>query len=138
MSIVAGVHVPLIPFGEVEFNVGGVVPEQTKIVLSKLGVMLFAIVISIVKGAYIIQGLACGVNVYVVVPTIEVLIVEGLHVPFIGVLFDDEVGSKEEIAFKQYEVVIVGKVIVLLVCGFTVTVIVCGVPAQPLITGVTL
>jgi len=59
-----------------------------------------------------------------------VLIVEGLHVPFIGVLFDDVVGSKEGIAFKQYEVVIEGKVIVLLVCGFTVTVIVCGVPAH--------
>ena len=51
---------------------------------------------SILNGA--VQG-SLGVNVYVVVPTADVLIVDGFHVP--DNPFSDTVGSVVGVAFKQ-------------------------------------
>ena len=49
---------------------------------AKVGVISASIVISIVVGIPHCDGLS-GVKVYVVVPALAVLIVEGLHVPVI-------------------------------------------------------
>jgi hypothetical protein len=51
---------------------------------------------------------ADGVNVYVVVPRTDVLMLAGLHVPVIP-SFDVE-GSAGTVVFWQYEFAIVGKV----------------------------
>ncbi len=44
------------------------------------------------------------------VPKTEVFIVEGFHVPVIGVVFEDVVGRVGALAFKQYNKGILGKV----------------------------
>lgn len=83
--IVAGLHVPLIPFNEVEGNVGAVLFWQSGPICVNVGVICVEITMLMVVVAA--HCPAAGVNVYVVVPVAEVLIVAGLHVPVMP-LFD--------------------------------------------------
>ena len=68
----------MIPLFEVVGNAASVAPEQTGATAVNVGVICVLITISIVVTAA--QGLV-GVNVYVVVPRVAVLMVDGLHVP---------------------------------------------------------
>ena len=77
LSIVAGLHVPLMPFVELNGKAGITVPAQYGPTAAKVGIS---------NGSMMIDSLAiaahwpaAGVNVYSVVTVL--LIVEGLHVP---------------------------------------------------------
>jgi hypothetical protein len=73
---------------------------------SNIGVML--VTIAMFKETGGAQLPADGVNVYVVVPTTDVLMLAGFHVPVIPSF--DVVGSTGAVVFWQYEEAIVGKV----------------------------
>ena len=66
---------------------------------------------------------AAGVNVYVVVPVVFVLMVEGDQVPVMGVEFDELTGKFTGEAFRQYGPmgenvgVIPGLIVIFIVCG---------------------
>ena len=77
--IVAGVHVPLIPFKEVAGNAGGVEFWHKGPITLKVGPICDVTTTFIV--ADVPHCPVAGVNVWVVVPTAEVLIVAGLQVP---------------------------------------------------------
>ena len=74
----AGDQVPVIPLFDVVGNAASVAPEQIGATAVNVGVICVVITISIFVTAA--QGLV-GVNVYVVVPRVVVLITAGLHVP---------------------------------------------------------
>ena len=76
--IVDGFHVPLIPLLDDDGNVGAVLFWQSGPICVNVGVSWAVITMFIVTGT---AQPAEGVNVYVVVPAVEVLIVDGLHVP---------------------------------------------------------
>ena len=83
--IVAGLHVPVILLLDVVGNVGAVLFWQSGPIAVNVGVICgFITTVSI---AVMAHWPAAGVNVYVVVPAVAVLIVAGLHVPGIP-LFD--------------------------------------------------
>ena len=77
--IVAGLHVPVMPSMEVVGNAVAADPWQNGPIGAKLTAMSGLIVTLMV--AVVAHCPAFGVNVYVVVPTLDVLIVAGLHVP---------------------------------------------------------
>ena len=79
MLTVAGDHVPTMPLFEVVANVGEAAPWQTFGIAAKTGVTWSSMVMSNVVGRA--HCPAAGVNVYVVVPIVEVLMVAGDHVP---------------------------------------------------------
>jgi hypothetical protein len=79
--IVAGVHAPEIPFVEVAGSDGAALPWQSGPICENTGGTCDVIVI--LKVAVSAHKPAVGVKVYVVVPGVAVLIVEGLHVPVI-------------------------------------------------------
>ena len=76
--IVAGFHVPANPLLEVEGNDGAALFWHSGPICVNVGVTCAVITISIV--VTVAQG-SVGVNVYVVVPVVAVLIVAGFHVP---------------------------------------------------------
>jgi hypothetical protein len=94
---VEGLHVPVIPFVEVEGNKPGVAPAQYGPSAVNIGVILGFTVTDIEVVAA--HKPAVGVNVYMVVPAVEVLIDEGLQVPVIPLF--DVVGSVPGIAPTQ-------------------------------------
>jgi hypothetical protein len=77
--ITTGLHVPVIPLVEVPGSAGGVEFWQRGPIWVKIGVISVVTSISIVTSAA--HWPASGVKVYVVVPTVVVLITAGLHVP---------------------------------------------------------
>ena len=77
--IVAGLHVPGIPLFDVVGNVGAALFWHTGPIAVNVGVICGSIVMLSV--AVIAHCPTDGVNVYVVVPAVAVLIVAGLHVP---------------------------------------------------------
>jgi hypothetical protein len=84
--LIAGLHVPVIPFVDVAGNAGIAAPEQYGPIAANEGVILgFIVIVSVVVLAH---SPAVGVNVYVVV---AVLLIAGLHVPVIP--FVDVVGN---------------------------------------------
>jgi hypothetical protein len=76
--IVDGLHVPVNPLSDVAGSAGAVAPTQNGPTGVKVGTTWSSIVIS--RVAVVAHG-SLGVNVYVVVPGVDVLIVDGLHVP---------------------------------------------------------
>ena len=95
MLIVAGLHVPLIPFVETRGSEGGVLLWQSGPIGSIVGVTCDVIVISNVVTCAHCPGV--GVNVYVVVPGTAVLTVAGLQVPV--TLFVDVTGNVGALVF---------------------------------------
>ena len=93
--MVAGVHVPVILLLDVVGNAGGVEFWHSEPICVNVGVTLPLMLMSIV--AVVAQPAVVGVNVYLVVPVADVLIVAGLHVPVI--LLFDVVGSAGAVAF---------------------------------------
>ena len=85
----------MIPLSEIAGSGGAVVFWQNGPGCVNVGVTPPFMVISIV--AVVAQPDDVGVNVYVVVPFADVLIVDGLHVPVI--LLFDVVGSDGAVAF---------------------------------------
>ena len=83
--IVDGLHVPFIPLFDVPGSVGAVLFWHKGPICVNVGVNWTVITISIVTGT---AQPAEGVKVYVVVPAVDVLIVEGLHVPLIPLVDD--------------------------------------------------
>src|SRR5687768_7198363 len=94
--MVAGLHVPLMPLLEVAGSAVAVAPTQNEPTGANVGTTWSVIVMSIVTG--VAQG-SSGVKVYDVVPTADVLIVEGFHVPENP--FSETVGSAVGVAFRQ-------------------------------------
>jgi hypothetical protein len=105
--MLAGLHIPLIPSIDVRGSAGAVVFWQYEFAMvGNVGVTVPTIVIF--KETGVAQLPAVGVNVYVVVPGIETLILAGFHVPAIP-SFEVE-GSAGAVEFWQYEFAMVGKV----------------------------
>ena len=77
--IVAGLHVPAMPFVDVVGNAGAVLLWQIGPIAVKVGPTCDAITMFIV--VVVPHWPADGVKVWVVVPTVAVLIVAGLQVP---------------------------------------------------------
>ena len=84
MLIVAGLHVPVMPLVEVAGNVGAVLFWHSGPIAVNVGVICGSMVMLSV--AMIAHSPLAGVNVYVVVPGTDVLIVAGLQVPFTPLL----------------------------------------------------
>ena len=101
MLIKAGFQVPVIAgkLLELNGNVGGVEPKHNGPMAAKVGVIEFVISISIV--ATEAHCPASGVKVYVAIPTIDVLMVNGFQVPVIGVELVELVGKTGAEAFKH-------------------------------------
>jgi len=95
--MVAGLHVPLTPLVDVAGNVGAVLFWHSGPIALNVGVICGSIVTLSV--AVIAHWPAFGVNVYVVVPAVAVLIVAGFHVPPMPLL--DIAGSVGAAAFWQ-------------------------------------
>jgi hypothetical protein len=105
--MLAGLHVPVIPSFDTNGSAGAVACWQYEFAMvGKVGVTVPTIVMF--KEAGVAQLPAEGVNVYVVVPGTDVLMLTGLHVPVIPSF--DTGGSAGTPAFWQYELAIVGKV----------------------------
>lgn len=85
MLIVAGLQVPVILLLEVVGSVGAVLFWQRGLIWVNVGVTRVFTTMLMVAGTA--PWPAFGVNVYVTVPTLAVLIVAGFHVPVI-LLFD--------------------------------------------------
>jgi hypothetical protein len=97
--IVAGLHVPLIPFEEVVGSTGTVAPAQIESDVPKLnaGVIIgFTVTLKVVVAAHCP---AVGVKVYVAEVTLS--ITDGLHVPVIP--FDDVFTSVGTVPPEQIE-----------------------------------
>jgi hypothetical protein len=92
---VAGLHVPVIPLFEDVGNTGAAVFKHKGPICVNTGLICVAIVTSKLVLPAHCPGLA--VNAYVVVPTIDVLIVVGFHVPTIP--FVDVVANAGATAF---------------------------------------
>ena len=82
--IVAGLHVPVIPLLDVPGNAGALEFWQSGPIAENVGVTCGSTVM--VNVAVVAHCPAAGVNVYVVVPAVAVLIVAGLHVPLTPLL----------------------------------------------------
>ena len=95
--ITAGFQVPVIPLLEVVGKAGAALFWHKGPTCVNVGVTCKVITTSIV--ATVPHWLASGVNVYVVVPITDVLIVAGLHVPVIPLL--DVVGNAGAALFWQ-------------------------------------
>ena len=95
--MVDGLHVPLTPLLEVVGNAGAVAFWQSGPTAVNIGVCRVVMVISIV--VVVPHWPAFGVKVYVVVPSVDVLMVAGFHVPAIPLL--DVVGRAGAVAFWQ-------------------------------------
>jgi len=105
--MLAGLHVPVIPSFDTSGSAGAVACWQYEFtIVGKVGETVATMVM--IKEAGVAQLPAVGVNVYVVVPGTDVLMVAGLHVPVIP-SFDTD-GSAGTPAFWQYEFAMVGKV----------------------------
>ena len=103
----AGLHVPVIPSFDVGGSAGAVEFWQYEFAsVGKVGKILPTIVTF--KETGVAQVPADGVNVYVAVPTADVLMLTGFHVPIIPSF--DVGGSAGAVEFWQYELAIVGKV----------------------------
>jgi hypothetical protein len=111
--IVAGLHVPLIPFSEVEGNAGAVLFWQSGPICVNVGVICVEITMIMVVDAA--HWPAAGVNAYVVVPVVEVLITAGFHVPVIPLF--DVAGKAGAVLFWQNGPICVN---VGVICGFTI------------------
>jgi hypothetical protein len=79
--MLAGLHVPAIPSFDTSGNDGGAEFWQSGPIVLNVGVRLATIVMF--KETGVEQRPAVGVNVYVTVPRIVVLMLTGLHVPVI-------------------------------------------------------
>ena len=95
--MVAGLHVPVMPLVEVVGNAGAALFWQSGPIGVNAGVICGSIVMT--NGAVVAHWPADGVNVYVVVPGVAVLIVAGLHVPVIPLV--EVVGSAGAVEFWQ-------------------------------------
>ena len=95
MLIVAGLQVPVIPLLDVVGNAGALEFWQSGPIAENVGVTCGSTVMLSV--AVIAHCPADGVNVYVVVPAVAVLMVAGLHVPVTPLL--DVAGSVGAILF---------------------------------------
>jgi hypothetical protein len=104
--MLAGLHEPVTPSMDVDGNAGGAEFWQSGPMGSNVGVRVLTIVM--LKEAVFAQLPADGVNVYVAVPSTDVLIPDGLHVPVIPSF--DAAGSAGTVVFWQYEFAMVGKV----------------------------
>jgi hypothetical protein len=93
--MVAGLHVPVIPLFDVVGSDGAVLFWHSGPIAVNVGVICGLMVI--LRVAVVAHCPADGVNVYVVVPGVAVLIVAGLHVPVIPLL--DAVGSDGAVEF---------------------------------------
>ena len=93
--IVAGLHVPLIPLVEVAGKAGAPEFWHSGPIAAKVGVTALLIVISMEAADP--HCPAAGVKVYVVGPSVEVLITAGLQVPVIPLL--EVVGSTGAVEF---------------------------------------
>ena len=97
--IVDGLHVPGIgvAFVELPGNTGAAEFWQSGPIALKVGVICGVIVIS---NVFVVAHCpTLGVNVYVTVPLAVVLIVDGLHVPGIGVAFVELPGNNRATEF---------------------------------------
>ena len=111
--IVAGFHVPLMPLLEIAGNAGAAAFWHNGPMALNVGVTCGSIVmLSVVVVAH---WPADGVNVYVVVPAVAVLIVAGFQVPVIPLF--DVVGSVGAVLFWQSGPICVN---VGIICGLTV------------------
>jgi hypothetical protein len=88
----------VIPFVDVNGNVGAIDPEQIVAIVAKVGVTFGVTVMSSVVAA-VAHCPAAGVNVYVVVPVADVLMAAGLHIPVMPLL--DVAGNAGAAAFTQ-------------------------------------
>ena len=93
--IVAGFHVPVMPLLDVVGSAGAVAFWHNGPIALKVGITGAVITTSIV--VTLPHCPAFGVKVYVVVPTVVVLIVAGFHVPVMPLL--DVVGKVGAVAF---------------------------------------
>ena len=93
--IVAGLQVPVMPLLEIVGNAGAVEFWHSGPICVNTGAICDETTISIVVIAP--HCPAFGVNVYVVVPVVEVLITAGFHVPVIPLL--DVVGNVGAVSF---------------------------------------
>ena len=93
--ITAGFQVPVIPLFEVVGNAGAVAFWHKGPICVNVGIICDEIVTSIVAGTA--HCPASGVNVYVVVPITDVLIVTGFQVPVMPLL--EVVGKPGAVAF---------------------------------------
>lgn len=93
--MVDGLHVPVTPLFEVVGNTGAVAFWQSGPTAVNVGVSRVVMVISIV--VVLPHWPAFGVKVYVVVPSVDVLMVAGFHVPVIPLL--EIVGNAGAVAF---------------------------------------
>ena len=93
--IVAGFHVPVTPLLDVVGNAGAVLFWQSGPICVNAGVTCAStVILNVVVVAHCPPA---GVNVYVVVPGVVVLIVAGFHVPLIPLL--DVVGNVGAVLF---------------------------------------
>ena len=81
--IVDGFHVPVILLFDFDGSAGGIEFSHNGPMTSKVGEIPVVMVMSIVA---IVPHPDDGVNVYMVVPIVDVLIVDGFHVPVILLL----------------------------------------------------
>ena len=95
--MVAGLHVPVIPLSEVVGNAGAVGFWHSGAIGVNAGVSSAVTVMVSVAG--VAHCPADGVNVYVVGPCMDVLMVAGLQVPVIPLM--DVVGKAGAVLFKQ-------------------------------------
>jgi hypothetical protein len=94
--IIAGLHVPVIPSLDDAGSAGAIAFRQVEFgTVGKVGTTLLAIVMF--NEAGLAHCPASGVNEYTELPTTDVLIVAGLHVPVIPSL--DVVGNAAAVAF---------------------------------------
>ena len=105
--MLAGLHVPAIPSFDVSGSAGTPAFWQYEVaIVGKVGEIVARIVMF--KEAGVAQLPAVGVNVYVVAPGTDVLMLAGLQVPVIPSF--DTSGNAGAAAFWQYEFTTVGKV----------------------------
>ena len=95
MLIVAGLHVPVIPFPEVPGKAGAGLPLHNEPGAANAGTIGALTVMFIVNK--VAHGPGPGVKVYVLVPAAAVLIAAGLHVPVIP--FEEVRGSVGGVLF---------------------------------------
>jgi hypothetical protein len=93
--IVAGLHEPLMPLFDVAGKAGAAEFWQSGPIAVNVGVICGLIVMLSVP--VVAHCPAAGVKVYVVVPAVAVLIVAGLHVPFMPLI--EVPGSAGAVAF---------------------------------------
>lgn len=126
--IVAGFHVPVMPFVEVAGSGGAVELRQNGPIGSKVGST--GRLITIVITAVVVQKGSVGVNVYMKLPATVVFMVEGLHVP--AILLSDVVGNAGGVEFWQS-----GPICVKVgVTGGSITMVIVVGMAQPPASGV--